>query len=80
MTLGACERDVGNGVGKELLLTGARADAGEKGRSMMTTRISNQYISVRDPWKRQEHFQLQRNVLGSVLISRKGRSMWFDSW
>lgn len=75
--LGACERDVGNGVGKELL-TG-RADAGEKGRSMVTTRISNQNVSVRHPWKRQEHFQLQRNVLGSVLISRKGRSMWFDS-
>ena len=48
MILGACERDVGNGVGKELL-TGERADAGEKGRSMVTTRISNQYISVRDP-------------------------------
>ena len=77
--LGACERDVGNGVGKELP-TGERADAGEKGCSMVITRISNQCISVRDPWKRQEHFQLQRNVLDSVLISRKGRSMWFDSW
>ena len=45
MMLGACEREVGNGVGKELVV-GERAAAGERGRSMATTRISSQYVAV----------------------------------
>ena len=54
MILGAWEREVVNGVGKELL-AGERVEDGERGRSMVEVRASNEKYSAEYPWNREEH-------------------------
>ena len=51
ITLGAWEREVVNGVGKELF-AGERVEDGERGRSIVEVMTSSQICPVRDPWKR----------------------------
>ena len=54
MILGAWEREVVNGVGKELL-AGERVEDGERGRSMLEVRASDENCPVEYPWSREEH-------------------------
>ena len=42
-----------NGVGKELV-AGERVEDGERGRSMVEVRASNEKCPVEHPWNRQE--------------------------
>lgn len=51
MILGAWEREVVNGVGKELL-AGERVEDGERGRSMVEVRANNEKYPVEYPWNR----------------------------
>lgn len=51
MILGAWEREVVNGVGKELL-AGERVEDGERGRSIVEVMASNEICLVQYPWNR----------------------------
>ena len=54
MILGAWEREVVNGVGKELLAS-ERVEDGERGRSMVEVRASTEIYPAEYPWNREAH-------------------------